>query len=155
MKGYFHLTFNAENSIIIFGKRLGKNKIIFNGKPSFFDAIRFSDSSPPQDIDYSSLYIPVTCTPNKTYHFHDPLLYTSIKFIIDHNKLIIIDNDNILTSEAVYNIFKSLLIKKGKKMLFLTDVPNNKVITRNKDKLLCKNNEKNIHIQKIHNSKEK
>jgi hypothetical protein len=40
-------------------------------------------------------------------------------------------------------------------MLFLTDVPNNKVITRNKDKLLCENNEKNTHIQKIHNSKEK
>jgi hypothetical protein len=155
MKGYFYLTFNTENSVIIFGKKLGKNEIILNGKPSFFDAIRFSDSSPPQDIDFSSLYIPVTCTPNKTYHFHDPLLYTSIKFIIDHNKLIIIDSENTLTPEAVYNIFTYFLIKKGKRILFLTDVPNNKIIKREKDKLLWNNNEKGIYIQKIHNSKEK
>jgi hypothetical protein len=155
MKGYFHLTINGENSIIIFGKRIGKNKIIFNGKPSFFDAIRFSDSSPPQDVDFSSQHIPVIHTPNKTYHLHDPLLYKSIKFILEHNKLIIIDSDNILTPEDVFNIFKCFLIKRGKRMLFLTDVPNNKIIKSDKDKLLWNNNEKNIHIQKIHISREK
>jgi hypothetical protein len=155
MKGHLHLSFNAENTIIIFGKRVGKNKIIFNGKPSFFDAIRFSDSSPPQDGDFSSQYCPVTCTPNKTYHFHDPQLNQRIKFIIDHNKLIIFDSDNNLTPEAVDNIFKYFLIKKGNKMLFLTDVPNNKIKKREKDKLLSNNNEKNTHIQKIHNLDEK
>lgn len=136
MKGYFSLKFNSENSIIIFGKRLNNNEIIFKGKPSFFEAIRFSDSSPPKSADFHFQHIPITCTPNKTFHFHDPVLYKKVKITIDHNTLIIIDADNILTPEAVYNIFNYFLIKKGKRMLFLTNVPNNKILTRRKDKRL-------------------
>jgi hypothetical protein len=136
MKGYYCLTFNAENSIIIFGKRLSRNEIIFKGKPSFFEAIRFSDSSSPIDANFYFQYIPISCTPNKTFHFRDPFLSKSIKITIDLNKLKIIDIDNSLTPEEVYNIFNYLLIKRGKKMLFLTNVPNNKIFRREKDKHL-------------------
>lgn len=151
MKGYFNLKLNAENSIIIFGKRLRKNEIIFKGKPSFFEAVRFSDSSPPIGADFQFQHIPISSTSNKTFHFHDPVLYKKIKIIIDHNTLIIIDSDNILTPEAVHNIFNYFLIKKGKRMLFLTNVPNNKILRREKDKLLSNNvkQEKNRKIKYV------
>jgi hypothetical protein len=142
MDGYIYLTFNEEYSIIISGKRIDKNEIVFNSKPSFFDAIRFSDSSPPQDGNLPFQYIPITSTSNMTFHFHDPLLNKRIKFTIDHNKLIIKDTDNILTPDAVHSLFNYFLIKKGKKMLFLTDVPNNKIIKREKDKFLSNNDER-------------
>jgi iron only hydrogenase large subunit-like protein len=139
MKGYFNLTFNAENSIIIFGKRLSKYEIIFKGKPSFFEATRFSDSSSPIGEDFHFQHIPISATPNKTFHFHDPVLDKKIKITINHHKLIIQDIDNILTPEEVNNIFDYFLIKRGKKMLFLTNVPNNKILKREKDKQLTNN----------------
>ncbi|MCQ6279247.1 hypothetical protein [Bacillus sp. EB600] len=135
MKGYFYLTtINKENSIIIFGERLCNNEIIFKGKLGFFDALKFSDQLPPLDVKFPYQFIPLTSTSNETIHFLDPILFRKFKFSVENHSLIIIDSDNNLTQGAVFNIFSYFLIKKGNRMLFLTDVPNNKITRRRKAK---------------------
>jgi hypothetical protein len=141
MKGYFYLTFSKENSVIIIGERIRKNEIVFKGKPSFFDAMQFSDSSPPYDFNLDFQFIPLKYTSKETLHFHGPAIYQKINLIIGHHSLIIIDSENDLNPETVFNIFYHFLIKKGNRMLFLTDVPNNKILKRRKGKFLNQNDE--------------
>lgn len=141
MKGYFYLTFNEEDSIIIFGERFRNKVIIFKDKPGFFDAMKFSDPSPPMEIDFPLKFISVTSTSTETFHFHDPLLSQKFKFIIGHHSLKIIESDNDLSISAIFNVFNYFLIKKGSRMLFLTNLPNNKIKKGNKDKFLSENDE--------------
>lgn len=123
----------GHNSIIFLGERVNEKEHIFNGRPSFYDALKLSDQPPPIDVELPYQIIPLPQTTIETYHFQIPNLSKKIKCSFHPQSLKMIESDQSLTTSTVYNVFNHFLIKKGTRVLFLTEVPHDKTKNRRKD----------------------
>jgi hypothetical protein len=124
------------NVIIFIGEKPGKNKIQINGKPGFFDAVHLAEQQSPSTVNSSYQFIPLGHSLNKTYHFYDPHLSKTIKFVFNGQSLQLIENDLNLSKEEVYHVFKHFLVKKGKRVLFLTEAPKDKIRAKHKNQVM-------------------
>jgi hypothetical protein len=131
------------NVIIFIGEKPEENEIQINGKPSFFDAVQFSEQQSPSTMNSPYQFIPLARSINETYRFYDPHLSKAIQFLFNGHSLQLIENGQSLTLENVYNVFKHFLVKKGNRVLFLTEPPKDKISLKPKDQiqLKCKTKE--------------
>lgn len=118
----------CANSLVFRGEMPNAQEIKFNELPSFIDALHLLQHYQQQDA-----------TPYQTIPFtgaiHEP--YTiqnqNAKLIIQPNALQLIDQDQALTNENVYDLFKHFMVKKKNRILFIADCPNRKISTEDKD----------------------
>ena len=121
-----------SNVIVFIGKQPGENEIQVMSKPSFFDAVHLTEQQSPAPLTPSYQFIPLAGSLNETYHYYDPHLSKNIKFIFNGKSLKLIEEGDSLTKEAVYNVYKHFLVKKGKRVLFLTEAPKDKIHLKQK-----------------------
>jgi hypothetical protein len=129
----------ANGNVIIFiGEKPEQNEIQISGKPSFFDAVQFSEQQFPSTMDSPYQFIPLAYSQNETYRFFDPHLSKMMKFVFNGHSLQLIENGQSLTLENVYNVFKHFLVKKGNRVLFLTEPPKEKICLKSRDPIQVK-----------------
>lgn len=130
----------SSHGIIFIGEKSTDNEIYINGKPSFFDAIHLSEQQSPSAMNSSYQFIPLARSLNETYRFYDPHLSKIIKLIFNGQSLQLIEDGQRLSKETVCNVFKHFLVKQGKRVLFLTESPKDKICLKQKDRHLvqCK-----------------
>ncbi|WML46207.1 hypothetical protein [Neobacillus sp. PS3-40] len=130
--------------IIFIGKQPGDNEIQMIEKPGFFDALQLLDEQTPAPMDPPYQFIPLTGLSDETYCYNDPQLSKKINFNFNGNSLQLFGDDQDLTKEAVYNVFNHFLVKKGKKVLFLTEAPKDKMSLKHKGQILVRNEKKKL-----------
>jgi hypothetical protein len=132
------------NVIIFIGEKPGKNRIQINGKPGFFDAVQLAEPQSPTIVNAPYQFISSSHFLKETYQFYDPHLSKTVQFVFNGHSLKLIENDQNLTKEEVYHVFKHFLVKKRKRVFFLTEAPKEKIQHKQKNWIMSQSEMKEL-----------
>jgi hypothetical protein len=120
-----------DSTLILIGKRTGRQELQFTSKPRFFDAVQLSIQAVHHDKDASYQSFPLDEDTTIIFHYHD----ISIRLTLDQQSRLKIESETPLTEAEVFEVLANFVLKDGSKVSYLSFPPIDKHSTRKNKKL--------------------
>lgn len=131
-------------NVVFIGEKPTKNKIQINALPGFFDAVKLAEQQSSSTVNSPYQFIPLGHSTDVKYNFYELHLSKTIRFVFSGRSLQLIGSGFNFTKEEVYHVFKHFLVKKGNRVLFLTEAPKDKVHIKQKKSIKVHNEMKGL-----------
>lgn len=108
------------------GEYVSPTEIYITTLPTFYDALQLTQQQPTFILDPSYQYLDLHLNNEISFHYYDGIKIKSGKITYKDDKI------QITMKQPLIAAFNHLLVRKGKRLYFLTFPPNNKIKKRKK-----------------------